>query len=590
MKKKEITAFLLCLALSPAFAAGQKPAQVSVFHDMAVPRVLKPGFPSYSDVSSRTLTIRDVPYEDEKNIFRAAKDFHLTRIDWAYIWFTGRELKAVQELKALGYSFCGSAAQHIPCWIGDMAPVDWLDEIIMKDIQGNPSVMSFIRTWKNPQLIGDLSNPVYYDGHLEYYKKLIDAGCDVLQRDAADHHYLAVTTAGGGFTQTGVAGFSRWLAANVSPEVLLSLGITDVSTFDYKAYLTARGAPAGDDFSLKSYNDPLKQYWYKYWEDLSVEFFTRLLSDCKAYAGRDIPFGINNTSFQKWDPLYKVFDLGISEIMLVSANPDHLWKRMLATEKAGKFQIIGSAKLLELEVSREEKSALDNKVIATLYANGALGMVPWDTFEQSKDGKKRFFGKPEHYAPVFGFVRGIAKCLDGYDRAYDYSTRGILTAGIRAGELPLRIEGTENEVCAFVRVNKHDAARPVAVHLIDWGKPLIDPKTGKVDELWELASGESLYKEIRGIENMKRSPAKPFEAVFRQDAFRAPAESLSFKLLTPRPYDRQQHETAEQTKLYTNLVEEQSLTVRIENGEIRLSIPPLHPWGVLTVTDTRSQN
>lgn len=584
MKKRTGWTLLFFCAANAVFSAGGGPVPVSVFHDLAVPRVLKPGFPAYSDVSSRTLTIRDVPYDDEKNIFRAAKEFHLTRIDWAYIWFTQRELAAVQELKRAGYSFGGSAAQHIPCWIGDMAPADWMEELIMTDLQGNPSVMAFIRSWKNPQLIGDLSNPAYYAGHLEYYKKLIDAGCSSLQRDASEHHYLAVTTAGGGFTKTGVAGFSRWLAANVDAETRRSLGIPETGAFDYKAYLTARGAPVGDAYSRESYADPLKKYWYTYWEELSVEFFTRLVRDCKAYAGRDIPFSVNNTSFQRWSPLHSVFDMGNSELMLVTANPNHLRDRMLATEKAGKFQTIGSTKLLGIEVSREEKKALDCKVIATLYANGALGMVPWDTFEQSKDGTARFYGKPEDYAPIFGFVRGIADCLNGYDRAYDFSTGGILTAGISAGERPLRIEDTENEVCAFVRVNKQDSARPVVIHLIDWGKPLIDPKTGKVDERWELASGEGLYKDVRGIENLKRSPARPFEAVFSQAAFRVPAERLSFKLLTPRLYDRARHEAAESTGTYAGLVEEHSLTARMENGEIHLSIPSLQPWGVLTAT------
>ncbi len=584
MKKKVSLALLALGAWNTGCSDEKKISPSSVFHDMAVPRIIKPGYPSYSDVSSRTLTIRDVPYEDEKNIFRAAPAFHVTRIDWAYIWFTQREIQAVQDIKQRGYSFCGSAAQHVPCWIGDMAPADWQGEIIMTDIQGNPSIMPFIRTWKNPQLIGDISNPIYYDGHFEYYKKLIDAGCDNLQRDAANHHLMAVTTLGGGFTKTGVAGFSRWLAANVGSETLQNLGVTDVSTFDYKVYLTAKGAPTGDAFSLNSYNDPLKKYWYEYWENQSIEFFRRLVRDIKVYAGRDIPISVNNTSFQIWDKLELLFDFGMSELMMVSANPNHLLDRLRATENHGKFQVIGSAKLLGIEVPHEEKSTLNNKVIATVYANGGLAQVPWDTFEQTPDGGGRFFGKPADYAPVFGFIRGIAPYLEKYDRAYDYSTKGILSPKVNPENKPLQIEGTDNEVCAFVRVNIGKPASPVVIHLIDWGKSLLVSSQKGANEVWELASGETVYKYVKGMENLKRGPAKPFEAVFRQDAFRVPAESLTFKLLTPRPYDRTQHETAEQTKKYTDLVAEQRLTARTENGEIRLTLPPLQPWGVLVVT------
>jgi len=578
-----IATAVLMLSAEINGAAVKNTKGFSVFHDRAVPRTVHPTFPKYSDVSMRTLTIRDVPQDDPMSIFWAAPQFHITRIDWSYIWLTSRELEAVKKLQGLGYSYCGSAAQHIPCWIGDQAPVDWQEKIIMTNIQGNPSIMAFIRPWKNPQLIGDISNPAYYDGHLEYYKKVIDAGCDSLQRDAANHHYLAVTTTGGGFTKTGVAGFTKWLAEKVDTNTLAKLEIDDIKSFDYKEYLLAKGAPCGDDFSYK-YNCPLKKYWYKYWEDVSVEFFGRLIGDCKAYAKRDIPISVNNTSFQRWDRLHLLFDFGMSELMMVSANPEHLWKRAMETENVGKFQVIGSAKLLGLEVLPQEKTAMDNKVIATIYANGGLAQVPWDTFEQTKDGAGRFFGAPVDYAPIFGFIRGIAPYLDGYDRAYDYSTGGILTDGIGADAKPLQITDSENEVCAFVRVNTKNTDSPIVVHLIDWGKSQVIASKKGADEVWELATGEKIYDYVKGMENLKRSAAERFKLVFNQDAFDVPADSLRFTLLTPLPYDPQQHNAAEKNKDYSTLVSEQSLSPRHDdNGTIYLDIPALHPWGVLLI-------
>ncbi len=568
----------MLVAMTCSVWAQSKP--ISVFEDMAVDREMKPFFPKYSDVSMRTLTIRDVPYEDEKNIFRVAPLFHLTRIDWSYIWFTQRELEAVKKLQAMGYTYCGSAAQHVPCWLGDRAPVDWMESIVMTDIDGNPSIMPFIRPWVNPQLIGDISNPVYYEGHLEFYKKLVDAGCDMLQRDAADHHRLAVTICGGGFTPTGIAGFSKWLGENVNKDKLAKLGIRDVKSFNYADYLREKGAPKGDDFSRK-YNGPIKEYWYRYWEDVSIEFFTRLVKDIKAYAGWNIPISCNNGSFQKWDPLEQIFDMGMSELMMVSANPDHIHERLLVTEQMGKFQFVGSAKLLGLEVHAQEKTALDTKVIATLYANGAIGKVPWDTFEQTPDGGGRFFGKPEIYAPTFGFIRGIAKYLDGYNRAYDYTTKGILTEGIDPADKPLWVEGTDNEVCAFVRAKKDGG--PVVVHLVDWGKSqLISTRKG-ANDVWELASGEKIYEYVRGMENLKRGPGVAFELVIREDALKVPADKLTFTLLTPVAYDKQQHAIAEKTKDYSKLVGRQKLSSRVVNGQVRIEVPTLSPWGVLVV-------
>lgn len=576
-----VIAALLVTACSD-ITAKKGDTSYSVFHEMTQPRTRQAGFPNYSDVSMRTLTIRDVPYEDEKNIFRVAPMFHLTRIDWSYLWFTERELKAVAKLQEMGYTYCGSAAQHTPCWIGDRALVDWKTKIVMTDIEGKPSVMAFIRTWKDPQLIGDISNPEYYDGHLEFYKKLVDAGCDLLQRDAPDHHFLAVSTCGGGFTETGVAGFTKWLAENVPAEKLKELGIDDIESFNYKEYLLAKNAPVGDDFSYK-YKGPFKDYWYQYWKDISLVFFERLIRDIKEYAGWDIPVCSNNGSFQKWEPLQQLFDMGISELMMVSANPQHLRERMMLAEKLGKFQITGSAKLLGLEVIHEEKVILDTKVAATLYANGAIGMVPWDTFEQTPDGAGRFFGEPEDYAGTFGFIRGISDYLDGYERAYDYSTTGILTEGVKPDDKPLYIENTENEVCAFVRTGAYSGKSPVVVHLIDWGKSQVVPGK-KGSDVWELASGEKIYEYVRGMENLKRSDAEPFSLIISPDAFDLPAEKLDFMLLTPKPYNRQAHAVAERTKNYSSLVEKQHLPAYVQGGKITVKVPPLQPWGVVVVS------
>ncbi|AQQ71125.1 hypothetical protein SMSP2_01490 [Limihaloglobus sulfuriphilus] len=584
-----VTVFVLAAAFGAVFvstanAAALKSGQkaFSVFHDMTQERDLKTFFPKYSDVSMRTLTIRDVPFEDEKNIFRVAPLFHLTRIDWSYIWFTQRELNAVKKLQDMGYTYCGTAAQHIPCWLGDRAPVDWLENIVMTDIEGNYSIMPFIRTWKNPQLIGDISNPEYYRGHLEFYKKLIDAGCDQLQRDAAEHHYLAVTTCGGGFTKTGIAGFTKWLKQNLTVEELNNIGIREIDNFNYKEYLIAKGAPVGDDFSRK-YKCPIKEYWYKYWDDLTMEFFTRLVKDCKDYADRDIPMSLNNTSFQRWGPLQNIFDAGMSELMMVSANPGHLWERFRACEKLGKFQTIGSAKLLGLEVTHDEKKSLDLKVIATIYANGGLAQVPWDTFEQTKDGSGRFFGEPEDYAPTFGFIRAAADYLDGYERSYDYSTTGILTKTVEADDKPLEVKGTENEVCVFVRSKPGSARSPLAVHLVDWGKAMITPDGKDANEVWELASGEKIYEYVKGMENLKRSKPEPFELNIKRNALNVEPEKLKFKLMTPRVYDRQMHNEAEKSKDYSRLVKTVELPFKADADKVTIQIPRLEFWGILVI-------
>lgn len=112
------------------------------------------------------------------------------------------------------------------------------------------------------------------------------------------------------------------------------------------------------------------------------------------------------------------FDFCLGELAFKEATPTHLYECMRQARGHGRLQTITMP--LKTEASPAEQESADwilltRKTIATAYALGGLIEMPWDTFLPDA---QRYFGKPEHYADLTAFVRGIAPHLDGHAEAF----------------------------------------------------------------------------------------------------------------------------------------------------------------------------
>ncbi len=461
----------------------------------------------------------------------------------------------------------------------------WRKAMAIVDLSGEPIAFSW-KTWAKERGIieADTSNPAYFDAHLEYIKQLIDKGCTSIQRDEAGSDAMAAARYGGGFSPSGVKGFSLWLKNNLTPEKLSALGIENVDAFDYKEYLIDRNAPVGVAFN--QYEDPLKEFWLRYWDDNADDLWQRLSKAIKAYGrqkGVDVQLSCNNSSLQLWGKNQQQFDFGMSELMAGTAWPGHLHNRARVARSVGKHQMFNCPKISPDAGSTElERVNLTRKVIATSYSLGHTCQVPWDKWNS---GDTRYFGKPQDYADLYAFVR-----------AFDWS--GYSEAGAIGPEIEQRspeleklisFKGGNGYVYGFLNLNTDDTAEPVLLFLVDWGKPLSQrPPKDQMDFLEEGANGHRLYFSKLGLENLNRTEAEPFNVCF-ENAFKVDADKLEFSLLQPQAYNKELYRQADEINDYSAFIKSMKLkAVQRDDGAIDVQVPKLSPWAVLMVSKGKS--
>lgn len=513
--------------------------------------------PGANDVTMRALRFSEEAPEGSKlDVFEALTAFHATRLEWVNNIPEDQEWR-VGAVRDSGRIFGAGIS-------GALLAEEKNRGMATLDLDGNPVIMPHKREWANPQWQGDVSNPGFLAEQLAAYRSFVDLGVDTIQRDEVTSSIILVRNNGAGFSDTGVAGFGQWLEENVPPTELDALGVGNPLSFDYRAYLKDRGAPSGDDFA--SYDDPLKEFWIEYWADETARFFEELIAATRDYADRPIGFSCNNTSVQLWSPVHEKFDFAISELLLETAYPEHIWSRADRARDLGRFQVFGSPKTREAEVDGEEKITLTRRVLATAYAAGMAARVPWDIFQQTEDGSGRFYGCPRDFGDLFGFVR-----------AFDWS--GYVEDSVFGGELTesgFATLGGTGSVYGTVRRRPDDSTAPTLVHLVDWGSPLVEPN-GQTSVL--SVPGDRVEWRADGDLNLSRSGPEAFTLLLPKSVMSAPS---SVSLRVPAPYGADAHRRAVQLGDFENLVLTIPVSVRSEDSDHwAVDLPALTPWGIL---------
>ncbi|MEI8205544.1 MAG: hypothetical protein WCG03_01545, partial [Kiritimatiellales bacterium] len=450
--------------------------------EVAVPYKRPANAPGASDVQIRTLRFRPTDANDPQDTFKAMDQFHVTRLEWSYleVYEAGAEdlkslpadLEKIKRTKASGRIFGGAANASSGTFVQwDDVNGKHIKKYTVIDRSGHSVVGGHMRYWTHPQSPGCVNNPEYRQGHLEYMKRYIDAGATTIQRDEPSGQFAYAQNGSGCFCEYCMKGFRAYLKKNISAEELKSLGVKEVETFDYKEYLNAISPPPVTDFF--DWSDPktvtrmggkLHKHFEQFQLDSCTGFFKWLRKEVQAYnGGVQIGYSCNNTSFQKWDePYIMEFDYCISEMMMQTGNPAHIYNRAQAARKLGKLQVFGTPKSMGAEINETELVRLKQQVLATAYASGANGSVPWDVFMQSKDGNARYFCQPEDFAPLFGFVRANDKYLS------DYCTAGGKGPGFEdnpyAAGFPVEVAHTN--LCIVLRAVPGKKDAPIVVHLV----------------------------------------------------------------------------------------------------------------------------
>lgn len=524
----------------------------------------RPAFaPRASDVVMRSLRPHPASADDPHDTLGAAGEFHATRLEWTYLGghdvrggpdFSRDFIAAAKRLGLLVGGASSGASQQVDHLVKQPLPA-----FCVLDLEEKLHVVPHKRGWQTPPGQGSVFSPEYFAAHLEHLAEQVRLGCDTVQRDETQ---MAVSV-GFDFSPAAIAAFRTYLAQHSTAEQRRDWDIGAVEVFDVRRYFLSLHPPENRPngwFAKWERTNPVKRHYDAFIAE-SVALFHRSTREAlNRLAGRVVGFSCNNTSYQRWLAPHREFDWGMSELMLNTAEPVHMYQRVRAGRDLGKVQVFSTPKTAGQTLAPEQLRELNRRVIAQAYATGALGKVPWDLFMQSEDGRERYFGTAADYADLYGFVRALAPILEDFEEA------AALGPGLddraRWPEPPLRLTGAP-EVYAYVRVRPRDPASPVAIHLVDWG-----------------ASGG------------------PATLSLRRSALPASAGRKA-RVLTPTRYDHQEHAWAElaqgnllqpgerrgpqQASAYRRLRQERSLELS-ERGEwLEVSGLTAQPWSVVLI-------
>lgn len=498
--------------------------------EVAKARTMPAGAPKASDVIMRSLTLRVAKGDSSHDTFHALSDFHVTRLEWAYI----KNPDFIAKVQASGRLFGGAASSALSHVAKTTEGLDYAD-LACVNLNGVPVIPTWKRAWRPPgNLWMCVNNPAVERCYVEYLRSSMDAGAQVMQRDEPGGNENAISW-GGCFCDHCVQAFRAHLAKNTNADKQKQLGIDDIAPFDYRDLLKRQGAPVGDDFRRWDGGE-LKQLFIQFQTEATVAFHRRTRQTLNEYVGRRVSISCNN-GCRRWTPTQLEFDWCFGELSYSHATPSFIYEAMQKATQLGRCQVITMPKKSNRE-GLDVWHRLTRQTIAMSYACGGHCMVPWDVYMPGD--APRYFGTPKQYADLYGFVRACSQYMDGYEYA------GAIGAGIECklyGDPPVRLPEDSN-VRAVVRAVPGQSDAPVVIHLVDWSD---DPR--------------------------------PFRVILNPTALFGD-KALKMRLLLPACYDKAAHEKADQTRAYDACAK----TIAVESGyATTVSVPALKPWGILVI-------
>ena len=416
--------------------------------DIAQPRANVPGAPQPSDVQFSGRFVRP----DTLSTMQA---FQATRNDWTF----STNPAWIQTIVDEGISFGGG--QGATAFPRDQAALEGWAAI---DWQGN--LLTKPRFRDNGWWYGDMNDSRFRDAIMNRLRPVIDGGGTRMHFDDPpwnpemvlldDDPNLGLQE--GVYNEASVLEFRNYLQLNTTVAERSQWSIpADFSGFDYRQYVADRSGVV----------DPsLHDHWIEFHFQSAERFYDDLQAEISDYAGFFVPFSANNfkDGDLRWDDdheltrIYGRFDWAIGELIESRANPFDLRRVTRQAEELGKRQTY---------TLRSTDVDLNRKVIAYTYALGTHMVAPWDVYLGGNTGQgDRFFGDPNDYVDLFGFVLNHAELYDGYESAADVGP-GIVDSRIAAWD-PIIISGGSGEVYANARAVPDDPVAPVVIHLVDW--------------------------------------------------------------------------------------------------------------------------
>ncbi len=446
-----------------------RPAQLPKYSDVIM-RSLYPHPAKLTAPSERCPNPDDA--QDPWDTIQAVKDFHVSRLEWVYDARKEYVDKAKAEIPGL----------HFGLTLNSILVDKPFGPTVRKvgravDLEGNRIAAPWMSMWTPPGYWGCANSEDYREVFMKHARACIDAGADSLQVDDPAMNRGTVKW-GGCYCDSCMKKFLPYLSRNASKSELESIGIKNIADFDYKKYLLEND---------KKEPQWLREYFVRFQNEAVGAYFKDLRNRVTAYAGRHIPMSFNEYVGNTELNYAQYFDYGFRELHVSDSRPERIHEKLQMAFDVGKRQIMTIPKAFKKGYAVDVQLA--RQVIATAYSMGGNIMVPWDTYLRSTpEGSERYFGKPEEYADLYGFVRNNAKWFDGYEEA---ALAGGTFKETRYGKAtPLEI-AEDLDVYGVVRAVPGDPSAPVVVHLVDWSK---EPKAFRVTLNPEMFFGNKPLK------------------------------------------------------------------------------------------------
>ena len=524
----------LVAALLPAPSAGLPAAEsCATFVQIAWPRPRADYAPKAADVCFSSRWPRPTSRADTRDSLKSAREFHATRIDWLYLSGNAESSRAfVAQCKAAGYVVGGT----LNCQPTDSpsAATRTFSDARTVNMKGEPQKDPWTKSYGGRFCCPN--NPQYAAIFLAHARYSLDAGVDYFQMDGVQLNSL-MTNYGGCFCVHCLRAFREYLAAHSTPSQRTQWGVDDLAAFDYARFLLSLGTDP--DAGLSAWKGPheLRELFRQFQTEAGLRFLREMHGEIDRIAGRKLAYSCNANEEFLTD-YAAVHDFALNETYPAKeGDPAFLYERRLRPAHE-----LGKTFLMTF-VSDDVPH--NRRFIASAYALGANVIVPWDVFTGLDS--PRFFGTPEQFSDLFGFVRANAGILEGYAEA------AVFGAGIRDARFP------ENEpvlqvyaaspVLAVVRAKPGRTDAPVVVHLVA----------------------------------AKTNRTGPMRVTFDPRRFFG-GRPLKLQFLIPAAYQAAAHEQAEATRDFAPL----ATAIELPGGNVSaVELPGVDPWGILVVEPGR---
>jgi hypothetical protein len=263
------------------------------------------------------------------------------------------------------------------------------------------------------------NSPLYREYLAGRLEETMAAGPDGLHIDDYRGTSGSVTWLSGGFCRHCMAGFREYLAKNVSSEKLADLGIADLSSFDYREFLLARGVKP-EEYNRRRSSLPLADEFYDFQVKANTAFVAEYRKRANQLRGKPVTLCVNS-GLSNPQALAIASELSYfccevphdASRLAPATHPIYIYKlgdgldRPITSTASGQDWAY---------VCEHNKPCLVRSWAALSYALGHTLMAPhrqW-CYTQEK-GTHWYVGPTEEYAPLYRFVRQNARLFDDYE-------------------------------------------------------------------------------------------------------------------------------------------------------------------------------